>query len=78
MRRPVLVIVSAALVFSLATEAVFLPAEGHDEFWWSRVYGFFSVLGLLGSLATILLAKFLGELWLQREEDYYNAVGRPE
>jgi hypothetical protein len=72
------VITGAALVLSLASDAVFLRGEGHGEFWWSHVYGFFSLLGFVGCIATILVAKFLGEVWLQRKEDYYDAVGRDE
>jgi hypothetical protein len=77
MRRP-LVIVCGAFVMSLAVDAFFLGGRGHGEFWWSDVYGFFSLLGFFGCLATILLAKFLGELWLQRRENYYDFNHRHE
>ena len=78
MKRPPLIIACGMLVLSLAADAVVLGGEGHAEFWWSEVYGFFSLFGFLGCLATILVAKILGEMWLQRRENYYDPKERHE
>jgi hypothetical protein len=61
-----------AVGFSLAADMVILGGEGHAEFWWSHIYGFFSLFGLVGCLATIIIAKILGERWLERKESYYD------
>lgn len=78
MRRLPVVFACCALVFSLAADAVILGQEGHAEFWWSHLYGFFSLFGFIGCLATILVAKILGEAWLDRSENYYDPKGRHE
>jgi hypothetical protein len=51
----------------------FIPA-GDDEhgFWWSHIPVFFAVLGFIGCIAIIYIAKWLGHYWLQRKEDYYD------
>lgn len=49
-----------------------LLAEGHEGGWWTRIPAFFSLYGLLGCIAIIVLSKLLGSYWLQRSEDYYE------
>ena len=78
MRRLPLMFVCGALVFFLGVDAVILGEVGHGGFWWSHVYGFFSLFGLLGCVATILASKFLGETWLERRENYYDPKGLHE
>ena len=72
MRRRPLILAAGALAFSVAAE-VFLGGKGHAEFWWSHIAGFFSLYGFVGCLATIWIAKFLGALWLERRETYYDS-----
>jgi hypothetical protein len=72
MRPKALITASAALVVSIAADAVFLGGEGHGEFWWSRIYGFFSLFGFFGCLAIIVFAKLVLGPWLQHEENYYR------
>jgi hypothetical protein len=64
--------VFALLVSAGLADAVFLGGQHHGEFWWSHVYGFYALFGLLGCLAMILFAKQVLARWLQREEDYYG------
>lgn len=50
-----------------------IPAEAHEnEFWWSHIPGFFAILGFIGCLLIIIIAKLVGHYWLQRKEDYYD------
>jgi hypothetical protein len=48
------------------------PGEGESEFWWSHLKIFFALLGFLGCIGMIIVAKWLGHYWLQRKEDYYD------
>jgi len=51
----------------------FVPVTAEEgEFWWSHLYIFFALLGFLGCVAMIYIAKWLGHYWLQRKEDYYD------
>ncbi len=50
-----------------------LPAghEGHES-WWSVVPAFFFFFGFIGCVILIVIPKFIGHKWLDREEDYYD------
>lgn len=49
------------------------PSEGHGpEFWFSHLHIFFALLGFIGCATMTYLAKWLGNYWLQRKEDYYD------
>jgi hypothetical protein len=48
------------------------PAEAEQGFWFTHIWGFFAVLGFIGCVAMIFIAKWLGHYWLQRKEDYYD------
>lgn len=65
-------------VVSLAVLVIFILLDlllengGHVVFPWSHLAGFFSLLGFIGCLVIIAVAKLLGHYWLKREEDYYD------
>ncbi len=65
---------SIAIVTVLLLVADFyIPAgEGEEEFWLSRIDGFFGLIGFIGCIAIVMIAKWLGYYWLQRKEDYYD------
>ena len=69
-----LLAIFAAFVIAGLADVVFLGAHHDGGFPWSHIYGFFALYGLLGSLAIIVVAKYV-LAWLQRPEDYY-AKGR--
>ncbi|HEU4344586.1 MAG TPA: hypothetical protein VFU31_23775 [Candidatus Binatia bacterium] len=77
MRRPPVALVPGGFVVAAMADAWFLAGEHHGEFWWSDVYGFFSLLGFFGSLAIMLIAKVVVGPWLQRGEDYYHGSNPP-
>lgn len=63
MRRPWKILFAAALVLSLFAD---LRLVG-DHTW-----GFFALFGVVGCIVIILISKWLGSLWLQRDEAYYE------
>jgi hypothetical protein len=47
----------------------------HEEahgFSWTHFNGFYALLGFIGCVAMIYVAKWLGHYWLQKKEDYYD------
>jgi hypothetical protein len=57
-------------VVSFIVELFFI--EGHEEYWWAFTYGFFIIFGFAGCIIIIVFSKFLGKLFLQKREDYYD------
>jgi len=64
------VIFTAAVVLSIAGD-FFIP-EGEIHGWWGVIPGFFALFGLIGCFLLIVVAKFLGGLFLYQREDYYD------
>lgn len=62
----------ALLVLSLASLAAEFSIEHHGDHWWSAIPAFYILFGFIGCLAIILISKFLGKLFLQQKENYYN------
>lgn len=59
----IVVLVGALSVFL----EVFLRHEGHGP-WWHFLPGFDLAFGLIGSVVLVLVAKAIGQTWLQRPE----------
>ena len=78
MRRLPIVIALGGFLVSAGTDGLFLAAQHHGEFWWSNVYGFFSLFGLVGCLVIIGFATLLGQTWLTRRARYYDIEERHE
>ena len=60
----IVVLVGALSVFL----EVFLKHEGHGP-WWHILPGFDLAFGLIGCVALVLVAKAIGQAWLQRPEN---------
>ncbi len=68
--KRILVTILIALALSVLVDLPF--SDGHGDFAWSNILGFFALFGLIGCVAIILISKWLGHHWLQRKEDYYD------
>ncbi len=44
----------------------------HPHFWWQKIPVFDALFGFAGCIAIIFFAKWLGHLWLIRDEHYYD------
>lgn len=71
-KRLWLIVFAASLVLSVAGDFLFHTGEGEGKFWWSHVPCFFALLGFVGCIALIAIAKFLSHYWLEKKEDYYG------
>jgi hypothetical protein len=70
--RNVAVVLVAAAVALVALEWSPL-SEAHGHRWWHVLPGFDLLYGLAGCVAIVLVSKAIGAVWLQRDEDYYDA-----
>jgi hypothetical protein len=50
----------------------FFAVRHEDIFIGDRIYGFWSMFGLIVCLAMIVICKWLAHAWLERDEDYYD------
>ena len=68
-------------IFALATGGIALALplvvhlHHHHDAWWNHVPGFYAAYGFLGCAAIVLVSKWLGSVFLQKPEDYYDAGG---
>ena len=50
-----------------------VPSGDHTvECWWTPIFAIVAILGFVGCVAMIFVAKWLGRYWLQRKGDYYD------
>lgn len=50
----------------------FTMVEHGDEHWWSHIPAFYIWLGLFGSAIVIFVTRWLGNLFILSDEDYYD------
>lgn len=72
MKKSWMSIFMAAAVLSVLADFLLRGGEADGAFWWSHLWGFFTLFGFLGCVAIIVISKMLGHYWLKREESYYN------
>ncbi len=63
---------SLLAVISIAIGFLSFFQEIGGEFHWSAFGVFSAAFGFIGCVVIVLIAKGLGRLWLQRNEDYYD------
>ncbi|HXV62638.1 MAG TPA: hypothetical protein VEK15_18200 [Vicinamibacteria bacterium] len=69
--RPFWLAAASILLITIALEIVFSHLA-HTEFPWHRFPSFDFVYGLLGCAVIVLVSKWLGHAFLQRDENYYD------
>jgi hypothetical protein len=71
MKRPWLIVAGGVVALTVIMEIVYRQ-HGHAVFWWQSLPVFDLVYGLAGCVGLVLVAKWLGHAWLQRDENYYG------
>jgi hypothetical protein len=69
-------LIGLLLVFIAAVSisaGFFIPSHDPHQGWWGNIPGFYAVFGFIGCVILIFLAKSLGNLFLYKKEDYYDA-----
>lgn len=49
----------------------FVPRE-HAEFLWDKIPGWSAFYGFISCVLLIVVSKFVGHVWLMKDEDYYD------
>ena len=53
--------------------AIINPVEQHHRFWFESIPAWGSLYGLVSCVLIIVISKFLGKVWLMRQEDHYES-----
>jgi hypothetical protein len=73
MKRIWLISLPIILVLSLLFDFVFKSSEEtNGEMWWVNLHVFYIVLGFIGCVVIVYVAKWLSKHWLGKREDYYD------
>ena len=72
MKTHQLIILALIAIASFIAEFVFLAGEDHGH-WWNHVPGFYAMWGFAGCIVIILVSKWMGKLFIQKKEDYYDS-----
>ncbi len=72
MKRVWVVIATMVFILSMGVSFLFSAEEVGEDFWWDHIPGFLALLGFIGCVVIIVVAKLLGRYWLQRKDDYYD------
>jgi len=68
-----LVTALALIVVSVVLDILLLRQQGEPE--WTFFPGFYALFGLVGAMLIIVISRWLGRLWLERNEEYYYHNG---
>ncbi|MFP8487812.1 hypothetical protein ACKGJO_01840 [Gracilimonas sp. Q87] len=58
-------------IISLVLEFGFMKIK--SPHWWNSIPAFYAIWGFLGTVVIIYISKWLGKLFIFRDEDYYDA-----
>lgn len=73
MKKWLIAVIAAIFIVTLALSII--ASGGHHEAgvaWWHHVPGFYIILGFVGCIVFILVAKWLGNNFLQYDDQYYE------
>ncbi len=59
------------ILISLGADLLIPHHTEHTFFWWHKLPGFELIYGFIGCVVIIIVSKFIGQIWLQKKEDYY-------
>ena len=68
-----LVTALALIVVSVVLDILLLRQQGEAE--WTFFPGFHALFGLVGTVIIIVISRWLGRFWLERNEEYYYRNG---
>ena len=70
MQKQLLRFLYASITITIILGFVF--PNKHAHFWWQKIPFYDAVFGFIGCIIIIIFAKWLGNKWLLRDEDYYD------
>jgi len=72
MKRIWIRLLAVTLAFFVPVDLFLHSEQGHGDFPWSHIPGFFALFGFVACVIIVVVSKLLGHYWLQRKEDYYD------
>lgn len=60
------------LIFGIALILEFTFLSDYKSHWWNHVPAFYALWGFLGSVVVIFISRWLGKLFILKDEDYYD------
>ena len=66
-----IILVIVFILGSLLAELLLSHYSEHAIFLWHKMPGFELVYGFIGCIVIIIVSKLIGQIWLQKKEDYY-------
>ncbi|MBS3943883.1 MAG: hypothetical protein KGZ42_00160 [Melioribacter sp.] len=66
------ILLGVITLISILADFVFL-ADYPNKHWWSYIPAFYIIWGFIGCVGIIYISKWLGKIFLQKKEDYYDA-----
>jgi len=60
------------ITLAIIVIADFFVHREHANFFWDKIPGWSALFGFLSCVFFIVVAKFIGHLWLMKKEDYYD------
>jgi hypothetical protein len=73
MKKIWLISLPILLLLSLLFDFVFkITGETEGEVWWAGLHTFYIVLGFIGCVIIVYVAKWLSKHWLGKRENYYD------
>ena len=64
--------ISLAAIVVIEAAAPYVLHDDHTEFAFEHFPAWGSIYGLISCVVIIVVSKWLGKLWLERHEDYYE------
>lgn len=63
-----------ALIIGILVTSIlgFVFPNPHPHFWWQTIPVFDVFFGFFGCIVIILFSKWIGHIWLMKDEDYYD------
>ena len=62
----------ALALLTILSLVVELTMVHHGKHWWSSIPGFYIILGFVSCIVTVYFAKWVGKVFLYKEEGYYD------
>lgn len=64
--------IALALLTAVAVVAQGVMPHHEGGHWWDLIPGSYAAYGFVGCAAIIFVSKWIGKLWVQRPEGYYD------
>lgn len=61
-----------AILCALGSDIWLVPDDKRLTIWGGQIWGYMAIFGIFFCISLVIFAKLVGQLWLQRPNDYYE------